>query len=368
MRWRMRQILDGKERKDYLTAKAILKKLYSFGVLQDVTTQIRSTNLQQGRLPISEINQLIYQVIDGQEAPFIYERIGQYYHHYMIDEFQDTSALQWQNFKPLIGETESKGHNNLIVGDVKQSIYRFRNSDWHLLTQVDKEFRHTEFAPGMDGNWRTAPEIVERNELVMQRYCDWLVNELKSKYPHYEEQLNELATIYSHEEMHQDAKKKHKGYFHMQFFEDKTYKEDSLKALDQLLQSLQQEGVDLKRVTLLVRRGTEAAELARFLVERNYSVQSAEGLRVGGHPAIKTIVNLLKDDWQDQQSVTRSAIEQFYGILTDQHIQLISQAQSLPPQMKVGFGLMARKIALQAFCPWLPRNTFLDFRLCPRKP
>ena len=215
----LRQILDGKERKDYLTAKAILKKLYSLGVLQDVTTQIRSTNMQQGRLPISEINQLIYQVIDGQEAPFIYERIGQYYHHYMIDEFQDTSALQWQNFKPLIGETESKGHNNLIVGDVKQSIYRFRNSDWHLLTQVDKEFRHTEFAPGMDGNWRTAPEIVERNELVMQRYCDWLVNELKSKYPDYEEQLNELATIYSHEEMHQDAQKKHKGYFHMQFFE-----------------------------------------------------------------------------------------------------------------------------------------------------
>ena len=113
----------------YFTADAILAKLHSLGILQDVAAQIETTNRQLGRLPISEINRLIFQIIDGQESPFIYERIGQYYHHYMIDEFQDTSKLQWQNFKPLILDTEAAGHDNLIVGDVKQSIYRFRNSD-----------------------------------------------------------------------------------------------------------------------------------------------------------------------------------------------------------------------------------------------
>ena len=324
----LRQILDGNERKDYLTAKAILKKLYSLGVLQDVTTQIRSTNLQQGRLPISEINQLIYQVIDGQEAPFIYERIGQYYHHYMIDEFQDTSALQWQNFKPLIGETESKGHNNLIVGDVKQSIYRFRNSDWHLLTQVDKEFQHTEFAPGMDGNWRTAPEIVERNELVMQRYCEWLVNELKGKYPDYEEQLNELASIYSHKEMHQDAKKKHKGYFHMQFFEGAHFEEQALDALLKQIQGFEQEKIDLSRVTVLTRTSDEAELVAKHLIKHSYEVQSAQGLRIESHHAVQVILALLKLSI-DGSDIHTTFLNRLLGDI-EPYKALISEAQKYP--------------------------------------
>lgn len=324
----LRQILDGKKRKDYLTAKAILKKLYSLGVLQDVTTQIRSTNLQQGRLPISEINQLIYQVIDGQEAPFIYERIGQYYHHYMIDEFQDTSTLQWQNFKPLIGETESRGHDNLIVGDVKQSIYRFRNSDWHLLTQVDKEFQHTEFAPGMDGNWRTAPEIVERNELVMQRYCDWLVNELKGKYPGYEEQLNELATIYSYKEMHQDAKKKHKGYFHMQFFEGAHFEEQALDAMLKQIQGLEQEKIDLSRVTILTRTSKEAELVAKHLIKQSYEVQSAQGLRIESHIAVQVILALLKRSI-DCSDIHTTFLNRLLGDIAP-YEEIFSEAQKYP--------------------------------------
>ena len=313
---------------DYYTAKAILPHLYTMGILQDVEKQISDTNLNVGRFPISKTNQFVNQVIDGQDAPFIYERIGQYFRHFMIDEFQDTSALQWENFAPLIHETEDNHRDNLIVGDVKQSIYRFRNSDWHMLNNVEGEFHNTK-VPKMEDNWRTAPIVIQENEKLLQLYSQYIADQLDQASG--DPQISQdIRNIYSYDAMHQVAQKSYHGYFHMQFFEDKTYKEDSLKALDQLLQSLQQEGVDLKRVTLLVRRGTEAAELARFLVERNYSVQSAEGLRVGGHPAIKTIVNLLKDDWQDQQSVTRSAIEQFYGILTDQHIQLISQAQSLP--------------------------------------
>jgi ATP-dependent exoDNAse (exonuclease V) beta subunit len=320
--------ITGNTAYEYFTASAILSKLHSLGILQDVAAQIDASNRQLGRLPISDINQLIFQIIDGQDAPFIYERIGQYFRHFMIDEFQDTSALQWENFAPLIHETEDNHRDNLIVGDVKQSIYRFRNSDWHMLNNVEGEFHNTK-VPKMEDNWRTAPIVIQENEKLLQLYSQYIADQLDQASG--DPQISQdIRKIYSYDAMHQVAQKSYHGYFHMQFFEDKTYKEDSLKALDQLLQSLQQEGVDLKRVTLLVRRGTEAAELARFLVERNYSVQSAEGLRVGGHPAIKTIVNLLKDDWQDQQSVTRSAIEQFYGILTDQHIQLISQAQSLP--------------------------------------
>ena len=79
------QICTGNIAKDYLTAKEILPNLYSLGILQDVSKQIETTNRNIGRLPISEINQLLHQIIEDQDAPFIYERIGQYFHHYMID-------------------------------------------------------------------------------------------------------------------------------------------------------------------------------------------------------------------------------------------------------------------------------------------
>lgn len=324
----LRDILYGKEAFDFITAKSILKKLYSLGILLDVDAQIKHTNHQQGRLPISDINQLIYQIIDGQEAPFIYERIGQHYHHYMIDEFQDTSTLQWKNFRPLIEETESKGFNNLIVGDVKQSIYRFRNSDWHLLTQVDKEFRETEFPAGMDGNWRTAPEIVENNERLMQQYCNFLVEELNSQYPDHETSLNEIAKIYSHSEMHQKAKKKFKGYFHMQFLEGAHFEEQALEALIQQIQSFEQEHIDLARVTILTQTSKEAEMVAKHLIKNAYEVQSTQGLKIDSHKAIQVLLTLLRNYVQPDEIHT-IFLNKILGDI-ETYGELIEDAQKYP--------------------------------------
>ena len=281
----------------YFTADAILAKLHSLGILQDVAAQIETTNRQLGRLPISEINRLLFQIIDGQESPFIYERIGQYYHHYMIDEFQDTSKLQWQNFKPLILDTEAAGHDNLIVGDVKQSIYRFRNSDWHLLNQVDndKDFIAKQPGKGMGKNWRTAKIVVDSNELLMQKYCKWVVDKCKLEYPDsYHEPIEDIAHIYSFDEMHQKAQKTYDGCFHMQFFEEKNYKESALNTLFEQLQSLQNEQIDLSRVTILTRYTRDVETIAQFLIQKGYEVQSAGGLRIGAHISIQTLIALLK--------------------------------------------------------------------------
>ena len=288
----------------YFTADAILAKLHSLGILQDVAAQIETTNRQLGRLPISEINRLIFQIIDGQESPFIYERIGQYYHHYMIDEFQDTSKLQWQNFKPLILDTEAEGYNNLIVGDVKQSIYRFRNSDWHLLNQVDNDndFIAKQPGEGMGKNWRTAKIVVENNERLMQEYCQWVVDKCKQEYATpYHETIEEIAHIYSYDEMHQKPQKTYDGCFHMQFFEGKNYKERALDTLYEQLQSLQKEQIDLSRVTILTRYTREVEAIAQFLIQKGYEVQSAGGLRIGAHVSVQILIALLtlsvsKDD------------------------------------------------------------------------
>ena len=324
----LHQICTGETACNYFTAKAILPNLYTMGILQDVDRQITETDLYLGRLPISKTNQLINQIIDGQDAPFIYERIGQYYRHYMIDEFQDTSALQWENFAPLIHETEDNNRDNLIVGDVKQSIYRFRNSDWRLLNAVPSQF-HNISLPKMEENWRTAKVVITENEKILQRYSKWVADQIDelTQQPAISQ---DIRYMYSYKAMHQEAQKKYKGYFRFQFFEGKTAKTESLEALDQLLQSLQAEGIDLKRVTLLTRFAYEAAELAQFLVQRNYSVQSAAGLRVGSHPAIKTIIHLLKEDFHSQRSIAQNAVQQFFGEINEEQMQKIIQAESLP--------------------------------------
>ena len=325
---RLDNICYGDAGYDYYTAKAILPTLYTLGILQDVDKQIQDTDLSLGRFPISKTNQFVNQIIDGQEAPFIYERIGQYFRHYMIDEFQDTSALQWENFAPLIHEAEGRCGDNLIVGDVKQSIYRFRNSDWHLLNAVEKQFHSTKL-PKMEDNWRTAPIVILENEKLLERYSLYIADKIdkESEDNQYSE---DIRNIFKYDTMHQVAQKSYKGYFHMQFFEGKEATDNSMEALDQLLQSLQAEGIDLKRVTLLTRYGHEAAQLAQFLTQRNYTVQSAAGLRVESHPAIKTIINLLNDEWYTPTSIAHNAIQLFHGEITEEQSNEIIAAKTLP--------------------------------------
>ena len=114
---------------------------------------------------IADTTELLNKVISGSDAPFIYEKTGTHVDHYMIDEFQDTSGMQWNNFRPLVEESLANGRANLIVGDVKQSIYRFRNSDWKLLDeQVRRDFVDEQVREDtLKDNWRSCRHIVEFN-------------------------------------------------------------------------------------------------------------------------------------------------------------------------------------------------------------
>ena len=193
---------------------------------------------------------------------------------------------------------------------------------------VSSQFQNVKL-PKMDENWRTAEVVITENEKLLQRYSTWVADRIDEQTLQ-PDLSQDIRHMYSYDAMHQKAKKKYKGYFHMQFFEGKTAKVESLEALDQLLQSLLAEGIDLKRVTLLTRFAYEAAELAQFLIQRNYSVQSAAGLRVGSHPAVKTIIHILKEDFYTKHSIAQSAVQQFYGEINEEQIQQISQAKSLP--------------------------------------
>ena len=114
-------------------------------------------------LCIEDSNTILRDIIDGSDAPFVYEKLGVRFDHFLLDEFQDTSEVQWTNFSPLLHNSDSQGGESLIVGDVKQSIYRWRGSDWKLLDQkIPDEFAGYE-EEVLDTNYRSLPEVVNFN-------------------------------------------------------------------------------------------------------------------------------------------------------------------------------------------------------------
>ncbi len=313
---------------DYRTATAILDNMYVMGLLQDVAGQVELTNRRLGRLPISDINLLIYQIIDGQDAPFIYERMGQYLRHFMIDEFQDTSNLQWLNFRPLVKEAESNGKSNLIVGDVKQSIYRWRNSDWRLLDTVEHDFEEVR-VPVMHDNWRTAPLVVRENEQVIARYSCYVVDELKRRFVDKPDIADTVQRIYASENVHQEARKELPGVFHIQFFDEKNYQQSCLDMLPPLIDQLQNEGFGLGSIAMLVRLSSEAEIVARYLIGHGYRVQSADGLRVQSHPAVQLLVDILREPFAKDDEVLHAHIKDMHPTFTGAEREALDKACEL---------------------------------------
>ena len=149
------------------SADLTLKHLYKVGLLSDIAAEVDTVNLEENRFMLSNTGALLNAMVDGSDAPFIFEKIGVDLEHMMIDEFQDTSHIQWDNFKPLMREGLAGGHDSLLVGDEKQSIYRFRNGDWRILGHIDREL------PGvghrilpLDSNFRSERAIVDFNNAV----------------------------------------------------------------------------------------------------------------------------------------------------------------------------------------------------------
>ena len=335
---------------DYYTATAISQYLYTVGLIQDVSDQVSMTNQQIGRVPISDVNMLIHEVIDGQETPFIYERMGQYLHHYMIDEFQDTSSLQWQNFYPLICEAEGKGGDNLIVGDVKQSIYRWRNSDWKLLNGVHSEFTDVKQPPMID-NWRSAKLLIQENEQLIGQYAQWVAQYFAHEGWNEESPLANMAmSIYHPDAIHQEAQKDYPGVFQLQFIDAKAEDliEQTLQALDQQLQALREEGWEWNNIAMLVRRGDDAELLARYLIEKGYPVESAEGMRIQSHPAVQLLVAFMQHHVQPENEVVQYAIRNLHAPFSEKQIATINKALTMPLYEAVQALITALELSKQA--------------------
>ena len=157
----------------YVTAQQINRYAGLYGILIDIDNALQDLKREGKLMLISDAPSLIQALLkDNNDAPFLYEKIGARIEHHMIDEFQDTSRMQYENFKPLLDNAQSQGQDCLIVGDAKQSIYRFRNSDSTLLTtQLTEDFTSSAKRKNLEDNWRSVPEIVDFNNALYPQLC-----------------------------------------------------------------------------------------------------------------------------------------------------------------------------------------------------
>ncbi|MEM8900148.1 MAG: UvrD-helicase domain-containing protein, partial [Bacteroidota bacterium] len=275
----------------YLSAAEVLKHLYKFGVLSSLQEKLKLYREENRMLMISDTN-LLLRSITGEEGtqvsantPFIYEKVGTRYQHYLIDEFQDTSDMQWANLFPLLAESLSNGHQSLLVGDVKQAIYRWRNGNMKLLMedvahQLQTTMGQSPLSKQLNKNWRTRQEVVDFNNSFFALAKQLLANSLEGN-----DFYSLIETAY--EEVAQKAQKvsseEARGYVQytpITVERGDDWKEYALQACLDTILALEKEGYQKKDITLLVRRNHEGLLLAQFLQSHNISIYSAESLMI----------------------------------------------------------------------------------------
>jgi ATP-dependent exoDNAse (exonuclease V) beta subunit len=292
--------------KQYKTSKLILQNLHQLGLVWYITREIEKQNHENNRFMLSDTSMFINSMIDKQDAPFIYEKTGDNVQHILIDEFQDTSRLQWENFRTLLFEIIASNRFSLLVGDAKQSIYRWRNGDWRILDRIDEELEA--IPETLPLNFRSCKEIVDFNnkfftetgKLLDEKYRSELIS-LNDKSP--------FATVYEEKYVVQTARKTAgKGYVRINLLQkedSKNFNDTVIEALILQLQTLHNANVPAGKICILTRKNSEIAELATRLssvkndfpelAEKNYlNIVSDDAFNLSSSEAVIAIINALR--------------------------------------------------------------------------
>lgn len=306
------QILDNNM--VYASYKKILDLTYQLGLLGDINASMQDFTNENNTILLSGTNDIVKRIIDGCETPFIYERIGMYLHNFLLDEFQDTSRMQWENLLPLVRNGLANGHDSLIIGDVKQSIYRFRNSDPQLLhSQLKVDFSNDsiKYNEGRSINWRSARNIVHWNNAFFQFLStalnmDEFYADVEQKVSPKNEKLPGHVVVARREIP--DKKKDTDGSNDSKTESndnsndnDSNFKEWAIEKMIVDLQSLLARGFKQKDIAVLSNTNREGqlaiSRIMKWNIEnpdKQMKVVSEESLLVISSPAVRIVVNILK--------------------------------------------------------------------------
>ena len=305
------QVLRERDHQHYLLCREINKKIYSLAVLNEIEKIIAENKKENNILHISEFNRIIANIVMDQPVPFIYERLGEKYHNFLLDEFQDTSLLQWQNLLPLIDNSLAENNFNMLVGDGKQSIYRWRGGDVELFAKLpevvgadsnellkdrERSLKDNYELKTLNKNFRSKTEIVEFNNVFFKFVADnFLAAEHKVIY-------NDLAQTPDPENTG--------GLVSLEFLEASLKEKDDeiINKTLKLISELKQDGFLWKDIAVITRNNNEGARIAKHLIEKGIAVVSSESLLLQHSPEVNFIINILLFLNEPTDMVAKAAI------------------------------------------------------------
>jgi ATP-dependent helicase/nuclease subunit A len=318
-----------------LSVSSVRPYMFTLGILNDLSEKILDITSEKNIFMLNDASRFLKGLIGNNPTPFIYEKTGSVYNHIMLDEFQDTSVFQWENFRPLIDHTLSQGMENLVVGDVKQSIYRWRNSDWKILAdKVENAFVGQEIkAKSMDENWRSKENVVQFNNSLFHTASRIIRGKVDAELdaPGVSDELrqkwNTLLEV-AYNDVNQQVPTKFKGsggYVRgvIQAHGEGKFKEEMEKLLPEWVMELQDNGYKAGDIAILVRFNNQGASVAQALMEYDrefnsdkkycFDFVSNESLYLHRNIAIRFIVSLLA--YIDQPNDKLHVLELKYNYL-----------------------------------------------------
>ena len=324
-------LIHEQEKPKYLLFKEVTKQLKKLALLSQLKREIADIQNDTGQIHISEFNRKIIEIVMTEPIPFVYERLGEKYNHILIDEFQDTSTLQWHNFLPLVENSLANGHFNLAVGDAKQSIYRFRGGEMELIVHLhkdnlerlvlgneDNDFlveRYASVRPylkpeNLTTNYRSASEIIKFNNDLFQFIKESPDNEVIA--PILPQVYDELFA----QEIPPNPK--FGGHVEIDFLTDGQEDELMWGRIKELIDQALAAGYSYEDIAILCRKNKHSRIIAKTLKEANIPAISTDSLSLNFSEAVNLTTSLMKVVQNPENALAKyEVIYLFYRVVLD---------------------------------------------------
>ena len=343
--------LHDKNKRLFATLPHIKKSFRSYALLQDIYRKVLSLCNEEGVMLLSETKYILSRFVIGNDAPFIYEKTGNRFERFMIDEFQDTSAKEWSNFVPLLQNAMAQSDDTsvLIVGDIKQSIYRWRGGDWRILQQgVSAALGEADTTLEiMSNNYRSLSNVVEFNNMAIKRIVkecngelNTMLNNALSMGNISEVCRNELLDTMqnAYQGHHQTAQRKaeYDGYVCIERYEEEP-------PIIECIESVIARGYSYSDIMILHRSGKEGAMTANTLLEYKkrtnapFNIMTQDSLVIGNSDICNFIVALMRMSQDQADMISRAIVNDYLGRAFDEELstdesQTLSYISQLSPE------------------------------------
>lgn len=328
--------------KNYLTAEITLRHLNELRLLGSIEQEVREMNEEANRFLLSDTQQFLHDLIDKSDSPFIFEKIGTALDHIMIDEFQDTSTIQWRNFQILLEETMSHATyskhaditRNLIVGDVKQSIYRWRSGDWKLLNNIDEEFASTgktiDVRP-LNFNYRSCKNIVDFNNAFFEQARSIEYENEKSINP---AEAEELKHAYNDVAQCSPTGKEQAGKVRITLLPKQDYDETTLTMIADTVDELLNAGAKENEIAILVRANKHIPKIAEYFLQyrKDVCIISDEAFQLDFSLAVRILINVCEMLVHPDDMLARANAEKTYTYINGTPLPDFTDTQRIEMQ------------------------------------